>query len=148
MSRKGKPDEVAALGLLLDRTYEEVAAAARQPRLLDRERLIGWFDLWDNHLMPAVAAAARPYTGRRSARSVWRSIGWWGAPTHRESVAAHLDSLGLDPEALLGPERPPLGPYLNHAGKLRPVEQPLSTELAELIAADYDLVGGNVEHAQ
>nr|BFE68755.1 hypothetical protein GCM10020092_020560 [Actinoplanes digitatis] len=59
---KGRPGEVAALGLLLDRTYAEVAAAGAHPHRLDRPALLGQFELWDTHLLPAVAAAG----GRRS----------------------------------------------------------------------------------
>src|SRR5689334_23807925 len=67
----GRADEAGALGLLLDRTYADVAAAAARPRSLDREFLIGQFDLWDNHLLPAVAAGtAPPWTRRSAARGV------------------------------------------------------------------------------
>src|SRR4051794_33233992 len=103
----GRADEAAALGLLLDRTHAEVAAAAERPRLMDREFLIGQFDLWDNHLLPAVAAGTAPvWTRRSAARAVWRGLGFAAGADHRRWMAGHLDGLGLDPGALLGPDRP------------------------------------------
>lgn len=148
MKRSRRHVEITALGLLLDHTYEEVAAAARAPRQLDRNRLIGWFDLWDNHLILAVSAASIfGDAGRSAGRAVWRSIGAWARPAHRDWIATFLVSLGLDPDVLLGPAPTPLEPYLNYAGHISAVPQQLTRQIMELINADYDLVGGHIEHA-
>ncbi|GAA3908695.1 hypothetical protein [Actinoplanes auranticolor] len=144
----GRADEAGALGLLLDRTYAEVAAAAARPRSLDREFLIGQFDLWDNHLLPAVAAGtAPPWTRRSAARAVWRRLGLAAGDEHRRWMAGHLDGLGHDPAALLGPERSSR-PSRSGDGRLIPVPQPLTAEAAELICADYELTGGTLAGAR
>ncbi|MEU8608863.1 hypothetical protein AB0C29_12770 [Actinoplanes sp. NPDC048791] len=144
----GRADEAGALGLLLDRTYADVAAAAARPRSLDREFLIGQFDLWDNHLLPAVAAGtAPPWTRRSAARAVWRRLGFAAGDEHRQWMADHLDGLGHDPVALLGPERDSR-PSRSQDGRLIPVPQPLTAEAAELIRADYDLTGGTLVGAR
>src|SRR5689334_18203471 len=144
----GRADEAGALGLLLDRTYADVAAAAARPRSLDREFLIGQFDLWDNHLLPAVAAGtAPPWTRRSAARAVWRRLGFAAGDEHRQWMADHLDALGHDPVALLGPERDSR-PSRSQDGRLIPVPQPLTAEAAELIRADYDLTGGTLVGAR
>ncbi|MGW4944680.1 hypothetical protein ACWEOZ_24165 [Actinoplanes sp. NPDC004185] len=144
----GRADEAAALGLLLDRTYADVAAAAERPRSLDREFLIGQFDLWDNHLLPAVAAGtAPPWTRRSAARAVWRRLGFAAGDEHRRWMADHLDGLGHDPVVLLGPERDHR-PSPSQEGRLTPVSQPLTAEAAEVIRADYDLNGGTLAGAR
>jgi hypothetical protein len=145
----GRVDEAGALGLLLDRTYAEVAAAAQRPRLLDREFLIGQFDLWDNHLLPAVAAGTAPVWNRRSlARAVWRRLGFVAGGDHRRWMTDHLDSLDFDPGALLGPERDDHLPFRSEDGRLVAVPQPVTAESAELIRADYDFSGGTVVGAR
>ncbi|MFI7544466.1 hypothetical protein [Actinoplanes sp. NPDC049599] len=145
----GRTDEAAALGLLLDRTYADAAAAAAHPRLLDREFLIGQFDLWDNHLLPAVAAGTAPLWKRRSAaRAVWRRLGFMASADHRRWMAGHLDGLGLDPAALLGAERDDRAPFRSGDGRLIAAQQPVTARAAELIHADYDLTGGAVVGAR
>ena len=141
----GRADEAAALGLLLDRTYAEAATAAARPRLLDREFLIGQFDLWDNHLLPALAAGTAPgWTRRSAARAVWHRLGSAAGTDHRRWMADHLDDLGLDPAALLGPERAAHRPFRSDDGRLIPALQPLTEESADLLPADYDLTGGTL----
>ncbi len=145
----GRADEAAALGLLLDRTYADAASAAERPRLLDREFLIGQFDLWVDHLLPAVAAGTASLRARRpAAREVWRRLGFVAGADHRRWMADHLDSLGLDPGALLGPARADPGSFRGRDGRLRPAPQPLTGASAALIRADYDLAGGGVEGAR
>jgi hypothetical protein len=145
----GRTDEVAALGLLLDRTYAEVAAAAKRPRLLDREFLIGQFDLWDNHLLPAVAAAAGSLRARRpAARAIWRSLGFHAGNAQRQWMRDHLAGLGFEPEALLGPDEAEPQPFADNAGVLRAVRRRLTPESAALVLADYDLTGGDLEGAR
>jgi hypothetical protein len=145
----GRADEAAALGLLLDRTYADAAAAAERPRLLDREFLIGQFDLWDNHLLPAVdAGTAPPWTRRSAARAVWHRLGFVAGPDHRRWMADHLDDLGLDPVALLGSERAGRPPFRSGDGRLIATAQPMTAEAAELIHADYDFTGGTLAGAR
>jgi hypothetical protein len=145
----GRSDEAGALGSLLDRTYADAAAAAEHPRLLDREFLIGQFDLWDNHLLPAVhAGTAPPWIRRSAARAVWRRLGFTAGADHRRWMAGHLDGLGLDPAALLGPERATRLPFRGQDDRLLPVTQPVTAESAALIRADYDLTGGAVVGAR
>ncbi|RSM70537.1 hypothetical protein DMB66_08615 [Actinoplanes sp. ATCC 53533] len=145
----GRADEAAALGLLLDRTYADAAAAAEHPRLLDREFLIGQFDLWDDHLLPAVAAgSASLRTRRATARAVWRRLGFVAGADHRAWMADHLDGLGLDPGALLGPAWHDRRPFRSQDGRLLPAAQPLTGASTALINADYDLAGGGVEGAR
>jgi len=145
----GRADEAAALGLLLDRTYADAAAAAEHPRLLDREFLIGQFDLWDNHLLPAVAAGTGSlWTRRAAARAVWRRLGFVAGADHRAWMADHLDGLGFDPGTLLGSAWDGDRPFRSQDGRLRPATQPLTSESAALIRADYDLAGGGVEGAR
>jgi hypothetical protein len=101
----GRADEAVALGLLLDRTWADAAFAAAHPRLLDREFLVGQFDLWADQLLPAVhAGTAPPWTRRSAARAVWHRLGAAAGAGHRRWMAGHLDGLGLDPGALLGTE--------------------------------------------
>jgi hypothetical protein len=70
-----RPDEVTALGSMLDRTYAEVAEAGHRPSTLDRPRLLRQLDLWTDHLLPAVAAANAPLRTRRAAGlSVWHTM--------------------------------------------------------------------------
>jgi hypothetical protein len=141
----GRADEVAALGLLLDRTFAEASAAAAHPRLLDREFLIGQFELWNRHLLPAYAAAAAPlHTRRPAARAVWRCLGYAAEPGHRRWMREHLDALGLDPDQLLGEESPAALPVPDDAGRLGPVRRPLTREVADLLLADYDLADGEL----
>jgi hypothetical protein len=145
----GRADEAAALGLLLDRTFAEAAAAAARPRLLDREFLIGQFDLWDDLLLPAVAAGTAPmWTRRSAARAVWRRLGYAAGADHRRWMAGHLDDLGLDPGGLLGPERDDHLPFRSGDGRLVAVPQPLTDDSAKLIRADYDLTGGAIVGAR
>lgn len=135
--------EDAALGLLIDRTYDEVAAAAADPRRLDRRRLVGWFSLWDNHLIPAMASGG----DLTAARKVWWSLGCAAGPDHHALMASHLDGLGLDPGKLLGPGWNPTGPTPDYAGHLRPKPTPVDPATGALIAADYDFDGGTVNRA-
>ncbi|GAA3343360.1 hypothetical protein GCM10020358_42270 [Amorphoplanes nipponensis] len=145
----GRTDEAAALGSLLDRTYAEAAAAAARPRTLDREFLIGQFDLWATHLLPAVSAGIAPLWSRRAAaRAVWRRLGFGAGADHRCWMAGHLAGLGLDAEALLGPERDDRRPVGAPDGRVVPVRQPLTREAAELVRADYDFVGGFIASAR
>ena len=149
MKWTGRADEAAALGLLLDRTYAEAATAAARPRLLDREFLIGQFDLWDNFLLPALAAGTAPlWTRRPAARAVWHRLGVAAQTGHRRWMADHLDGLGLDPAALLGPDRAPHQPFRSGDGRVTPVPRPLTAESADLIGDDYDLTGGKVAGAR
>ncbi|MEU4219917.1 hypothetical protein [Actinoplanes sp. NPDC026623] len=102
---KGRPGAVAALGLLLDRTYAEIAAAGAHPHRMDRPFLLGQFELWDTHLLPAVAAAAAPVRARgRAARAVWRDLGARARPEHWDWLRAHLVELGIEPGPLLDPD--------------------------------------------
>lgn len=145
----GRADEAAALGLLLDRTYADAAAAAEHPRLLDREFLIGQFDLWEEHLLPAVAAGTTSLLARRAdARAVWRRLGFAAGAVHRRWMADHLDDLGLDPGALLGAERDHRRAVRGEDGRLLPAAQPVDGGSGELIRTDYHLVGGGVEGAR
>jgi hypothetical protein len=145
----GRADETTALGLLLDRTYADVAAAAERPRLLDREFLIGQFDLWDAHLLPAVAAGTgAPWTRRSAARAVWRRLGSVAGTGHRRWMAEHLAGLGLDPAAVLGSERDDRRPSGGPDQRPMPVERPMTAESAALIRSDYDLDGGAVTGAR
>lgn len=145
----GRPDEAAALGLLLDRTYAEAASAAEHPRQLDREFLIGQFELWDSQLLPALAAGTASLRTRRpAARAVWRRLGWTAGAVHRRWMADHLDDLGLDPVPLLGPEQDHRRPRRSQDGRLRPAVQPVTDAAAELIRADYDLAGGGLAGAR
>jgi hypothetical protein len=145
----GRADEAAALGSLLDRTYADAAAAAAQPRQLGREFLIGQFDLWDNHLFPALAAGtAPPWTRRPRARAVWRRLGFVAGAEHRRWMSDHLDGLGLDPVPLLGPERDDRLPFRARDGRLHPTTQPLTAESADRLRADYELTGGAVTGAR
>jgi hypothetical protein len=141
----GRSDEAGALGALLDRTYADAAAAAARPRLLDREFLIDQFSLWDAQLLPTVAVACAPLRTRRAAaRRVWRRLGFLATARSRQWMAGHLDGLGLDPVALLGPDRPERLPFRGSDGRLHPVDQRLTAESAALLEADYDLRGGAV----
>ena len=142
----GRADEAAALGLLLDRTYAGAATAAARPRLLDREFLIGQFDLWDDHLLPALAAGTAPlWTRRSAARAVWHRLGSAAGTDHRRWMADHLDDLGLDPAALLGPERTE---FRSAEGRLIPVPRPLTEESVDLIHTGHDWTGGTIVGAR
>jgi hypothetical protein len=117
---KGRPGAVVALGLLLDRTYAELAAAGAHPHRMDRPFLHGQVMLWDTHLRPAVAAAGAPFRARdRAARAVWRGLSADARPEHADWLRAHLIGLGIEPESLLGPvtdprAEPPPGPGPGH----------------------------------
>jgi len=149
MTWMGRPDEVAALGLVLDRTYAEVAAVAEQPRRLDREFLVGQLDVWDKHLVAAVAAAGAPLRSRRAAAlAVWRSIGSWAGAAQHAWLRDQLAALGLDAAALLGPSGEPWLPSQDLEGHLLAVPAPLTPESVALMLADYDLVGGDFEGAR
>ncbi|MEU7902163.1 hypothetical protein [Actinoplanes sp. NPDC049118] len=136
---KGRPGEVAALGLLLDRTYAEVAEAGAHPHRLDRPFLLGQFDLWDLHLLPAVAAAAAPVRVRgRAARAVWRSLGARARPEHGDWLRAHLTGLGIEPGPLLDPAAggthpgtaEPAGPGAGRLGTLAVLQQRILKRLS------------------
>jgi hypothetical protein len=141
----GRSDEAGALGSLLDRTYADAAAAAERPRLLDRKFLVGQFRLWEAELLPTVAVACAPlWTRRAAARTVWRRLGYLATAESRQWMTDHLEGLGLDPGALLGPARPERRPFRYSDGRLHPVGERLTPESADLLRADYDLQGGAV----
>jgi hypothetical protein len=93
------------------------------------------------------AGTAPPWTRRSAARAVWLRLGFAAGDEHRRWMADHLDGLGHDPIALLGPERD-RRPSRSRDGRLIPVPQPLTAEAAELIRADYDLTGGTLAGAR
>ncbi|GID97137.1 hypothetical protein ACFQFC_30995 [Amorphoplanes digitatis] len=133
---KGRPGEVAALGLLLDRTYAEVAAAGAHPHRLDRPALLGQFELWDTHLLPAVAAAGAPVRERsRAARAVWHGLGAHARPELAGWLRAHLTGLGLEPGPLLDPAGtagPPPGPVRGRVGTLAVLQTRILERLGEM----------------
>jgi hypothetical protein len=141
-----RADEVTALGLLLDRTYAEVAALGERPRECDREFLVGLLDLWAGRLQAAVAAAAAPLrTRRRAARAVWHSLGHRAGPAQHAWLRDQVTGFGLDAEELLGPARAPGRPGRAAPGHALPAPAPLTAESIALLLSDYDLAGGDVE---
>lgn len=125
---------------LLDRSIQEIAALAADARGFDTARIGSIADIWDDNANPLVSAAGafRPLRVRRArAGLLWMA----GLGDARRELMIDLDpSLdGVLPAAT--PARPV---HRDYQGRVFPGSLPVTAEIIDGLANDYDLAGASV----
>lgn len=136
--------ELAALALLMDRTFSDIADAGVRPRAVNAQAVVDRADLWDNVSPFGAARAATRLGRRRAALARWRQIGAWVGSERRRWIEDHLATLDggrrLDPQRLLGPERPRRPVSFDYRGRPSHWGEPLSRAVLAHLLADYETV--------
>ncbi|GAA1403569.1 hypothetical protein GCM10009639_48570 [Kitasatospora putterlickiae] len=139
---------MSLLAALLDRSLGQMAEAAADVRLFDRETIRAASDVWDNNLFPLFWAAGTSNARKRERRAMtvleWmaglgeRRRGWM---TEQAAIA------GYDIEALLPPAEPHT-PGRDYRGHVMAPQYRLTRQNVDELAPDYDLATASVRHLQ
>lgn len=125
---------------LLDRSVEEIAALAADGRTFDILRIAAIADIWDNNTFPLVRAA----TAGRGWRA-WRArsgLRWMAdLGSARRALMVDLDP-ALD-RRLPAPAQEDRV-YRDYLGRVRPGVFPITAQVLQELAADYDLAHASV----
>lgn len=137
---------VSVLAALLDRSLDQMAEAAADVRLFDREAIRAASDVWDNNLFPLFWAASTANACRRERRATtvlkWmaglgeRRRGWM---TEQAAIA------GYDIESFLPPAEPHR-PGRDYRGHVMAPQYRLTHRNVDELAPDYDLATASVRH--
>ncbi|MFF9727769.1 hypothetical protein [Streptomyces gardneri] len=139
---------MSVLAALLDRALDQMAKAAADIRLFDREAIRAASDVWDNNLFPLFWAASTSDADERERRATavleWmaslgeRRRGWM---TEQAAIA------GYDIEALLAPARPHT-PGRDYRGHVMAPQYRLTHQNVDELVPDYDLATASVRRLQ
>ena len=137
----GAPRVLAAL---LDRSVEQISAAAADVRRFDRQAICTAADVWDNNLFPLfwAASTASPRERERRAAAVLRWMAGLGE-RRRQWMTEQAALAGHDVAPLLPPAEPyvPGRDYLGHVMAPQPR---LTRQSVDELGPDYDLAAGSV----
>ncbi|MFD4904188.1 hypothetical protein [Kitasatospora purpeofusca] len=139
---------VAVLGALLDRSLVQIADASSDARCFDREAIRVAADVWDNNTFPLFRAATAVTRGGRERRA--RAALEWMAGLGEERRAWMLDqaaAAGHTLDELLAPAKPYV-PGRDYLGRVMAPVMAVTPQIAESLAADYDLPSAEVRHLQ
>ncbi|MGW1116928.1 hypothetical protein ACWD5B_07445 [Streptomyces tanashiensis] len=139
---------MSVLAALLDRSLDQIAEAAADVRLFDREAIRAASDVWDNNLFPLFWAASTSNARERERRATtvleWmaglgeRRRGWM---TEQAAIA------GYGIEAFLPPAEPHT-PGRDYRGHVMAPQYRLTRQSVDELVPDYDLATASVRHLQ
>ncbi|MFG2692358.1 hypothetical protein [Kitasatospora sp. NPDC048407] len=142
---------LAVLGALLDRSLVQIADASSDARGFDRESIRVAADVWDNNTLPLFRAATAG-TRRERERRARAALKWMAglgeerrAWMREQASAAGHSFHSLD--ELLAPAKPHV-PGRDCLGRVMAPVMVVTPQLAESLAADYDLPSAEVRHLQ
>jgi hypothetical protein len=144
-----KPAASAVLGVLLDRSLVQIAAAAADARVFDREVIRAVSDVWDNNTFPLfhVAIARTPWGREGRARAALEWMAALGAQ-RRAWMVEQAAAAGFRLELLLSPPAHAAGYARDYRGLVMPRPVPLTGETAQDLGTDYDLADAEVRTLQ
>lgn len=138
-------DPLAVFCALLDRSVQQIAEACADARVFDRHLIVDVSDVWDNNTFPLFRAAFGADGQSADARALTGLL--WMAEFRREWMVEQAAVAGY----ALDEELPPVtfgGPYRDYAGQVRPWRHPLTADVVEEVAADYDLAAAHLTSFQ
>ncbi|WP_128981407.1 hypothetical protein [Streptomyces roseicoloratus] len=137
---------MAVLTALLDRSLDQMAAAAADARLFDREAIRAASDVWDNNLFPLFWAAGTSRAGERERRAA-TVLEWMAGLGERRRVwmTEQAAIAGYDIESLLPPARPDT-PGRDYRGHVMAPQYRLTRQNVDELVPDYDLAAASVRH--
>ncbi|MGW7428182.1 hypothetical protein ACWGIN_01385 [Streptomyces sp. NPDC054861] len=125
---------------------DQMAEAAADVRLFDREAIRAASDVWDNNLFPLFWAASTSNAGRRERRA--RIVLEWmaGLGERRRGWMMEQGTIaGYDIEALLPPAKPHT-PGRDYLGHVMAPQCRLTRQNVDELVPDYDLATASVRH--
>ena len=127
------------LGALLDRSLTRIADSAADARRFDRDTIRATADVWDNNTFPLFRAATADTRSARERRAL-AALEWMAGPGEgrRAWMVEQASAAGHSLNGLLAPAKPCL-PARDHLGRVTAPLTALTPQLAESLAADYDL---------
>ncbi|MFF1415825.1 hypothetical protein ACFVX6_39660 [Streptomyces sp. NPDC058289] len=136
------------LATLLDRSLEQMAEAAADVRLFDREAIRAASDVWDNNLFPLFWAASTSRAGERERRAT-TVLEWMAGLGERRRAWMTEQAMvaGYDIEAFLTPAKPHM-PGRDYLGHVMAPQYRLSRQSVDELVPDYDLATASVRHLQ
>ncbi|MFI6530652.1 hypothetical protein [Streptomyces uncialis] len=137
---------VSVLAALLDRSLDQMAEAAADVRLFDREAIRAASDVWDNNLFPLFWAVCTPYASERERRA--STVLEWMAglgERRRAWMTGQAAIAGYDVEALLPPAEPHT-PGRDYLGHVMAPQHGLTRRTVDELIPDYDLASASVRH--
>lgn len=138
-------DPLAVFCALLDRSVQQIAEASADARVFDRHLIVRISDVWDNNTFPLFRAAVGTGEGSAEARALTGLL--WMADFRREWMVEQAAVAGYALAEKLPPPR--FGRhYRDYAGRVRPWSHPLTADVIEEVAADYDLAAAHVTYCQ
>ncbi|MFG2949233.1 hypothetical protein [Streptomyces adustus] len=139
---------MSVLMALLNRSLDQMAEAAADVRLFDREAIRAASDVWDNNLFPLFWAACTSDAGERERRAmtVLEWMAGLGEP-RREWMTKQGAIAGYDVEALL-PSTEPHMPGRDYRGHVMAPQRRLTRRNMDELVSDYDLASASVRHLQ
>ncbi|WP_282691964.1 hypothetical protein [Streptomyces sp. CC208A] len=137
---------MSVLAALLDRSVEQMAEAAADVRLFDREAIRAAADVWDNNLFPLFWAASTSRAGERERRAM-TVLEWMAGLGERRRawMTEQAAVAGYDIEPLLPPPVPST-PGRDYRGHVMAPQCRLARRNVEELVPDYDLATGSVRH--
>ncbi|WP_189850418.1 hypothetical protein [Streptomyces omiyaensis] len=137
---------MSLLAALLDRSLHQMAEAAADARLFDRETIRAASDVWDNNLFPLFWAASTSDAGERERRAT-TVLRWMAAFGERRRgwMAEQAAIAGYDVEAHLPPAAPH-PPGRDHLGHVMAPQHRITPRTVDELAPDYDLASATVRH--
>ena len=138
-------DPLAVFCALLDRSVQQIAEASADARVFDRNLIVRISDVWDNNTFPLFHAAVG--TGEHSSEAQAQTGLLWMAEFRREWMVEQAAIAGYALAEKLPPARYSR-PYRDYAGRVRPWSHPLTADVIEEVAADYDLAAARVTYFQ
>ncbi|MEV8322324.1 hypothetical protein [Kitasatospora sp. NPDC056731] len=136
------------LGALLDRSLVQIADASSDARCFDRETIRAAADVWDNNTFPLFrAATASTRCGReRRARAALEWMAGLGEE-RRVWMLEQASAAGHSLDDLLAPAKPYV-PGRDHLGRVMAPVMAVTPQIAEILAADYELASAEVRYLQ
>ncbi|MDH6129627.1 hypothetical protein [Kitasatospora sp. GP82] len=146
LSRRGSA--VAVLGALLDRSLLQIADASSDARRFDRETISVVADVWDNNTFPLFRAATAS-TRRGRERRALAALEWMAGlgEERRAWMLEQASAAGHPLDELLAPAKPYL-PGRDYLGRVMAPAMAVTPQIAENLAADYDLPSAQVRCLQ
>ncbi|MFD3335963.1 hypothetical protein ACFWV1_25400 [Streptomyces sp. NPDC058700] len=137
---------MSVLTALLDRSLDQMAEAAADVRLFDREAIRAASDVWDNNLFPLFWAASTSIAGERERRAT-AVLAWMASLGERRRLwmTEQAAIAGYDIEALLPPAKPHT-PGRDYRGYVMAPQCRLTRQNVDELVPDYDLATASVRH--
>jgi hypothetical protein len=133
-------DQLEIFAGLLDRSVHEIDALSADARGFDATRIGRIADIWDNNTFPLVSAACAfwPLRARRASAGLWWMADLGAA---RRELMVDLDP---DLDRMLPAARSEPSIYRDYQGRVFPGSFPVTAEIVESLATDYDLGDASV----